>query len=258
MSQELINRIVTEDDMKTLEQAGIIPLNTPVAQLKVFAKVCTEHGLSPFKGEIHLVRYKTKDGDKYTVIVGIDGFRNKAAKTGHLAGTDSPKYNVRADGGYQTASDLIQAKQMPDTCTMTVWRLREGNRVPFSAEVVFNEFATRYQGQLTGKYATMPFQMIAKVAEAFALRKGFADEVSGLHIEEERGAFEDATLIETKVVPQKENLTPEHPKWESAVKGLMQGYTVAQIKTKYELSEANEAILLEVSAKFDADVQNPV
>ncbi len=40
----------------------------------------------------------------------------------------------------------------------------------------------------------MPFQMIAKVAEAFALRKGFSDETSGLSIEEELGAFTGETI----------------------------------------------------------------
>lgn len=37
----------------------------------------------------------------------------------------------------------------------------------------------------------MPFQMIAKVAEAFALRKGFSDKLKGLSIPEEQAAFED-------------------------------------------------------------------
>jgi len=36
--------------------------------------------------------------------------------------------------------------------------------------------------------------MIAKVAEAFALRKGFADEVSGLGIEEEQAAYADTQI----------------------------------------------------------------
>jgi phage recombination protein Bet len=254
MSQELAVRTITEDDMKTLEQAGVIPKDTPVAQLKVFAKTCSEHALSPFKGEIHLVRYKTKEGDKYTVIVGIDGFRNKAAKTKELAGTDAPKYNVRSDGSFETAGELIQAKRTPDTCLVTVYRIINGSRVSFSAEVVFNEFATRYQGQLTGKYASMPFQMIAKVAEAFALRKGFADEVSGLHIEEEQGAFEGATKVE--IIPRsgKEELTPNHSKWDAAKKSLLNGYSVADIKSKYELSVENEALLIENTT---TDVQNP-
>jgi hypothetical protein len=37
----------------------------------------------------------------------------------------------------------------------------------------------------------MPFQMIAKVAESFALRKAFNDKLTGLHIPEEMAAFND-------------------------------------------------------------------
>jgi phage recombination protein Bet len=199
MTQEIIrqgNFAVTEDDMKTLEQAGVIPMNTPVPQLKVFSRVCQEHGLSPFRKEIHLVKHSSKHGDRYVAIVGIDGFRRKAARTGQLAGTDQPRYNVRSDGQFETAGDLITAKRLPDTCTVTVWKIVHGVRVAFTAEVVFNEFAKRYNGQLIEKWLTMPFQMIAKVAEAFAIRKGFADEVSGLFIEEEQGAFEGSNTGE--------------------------------------------------------------
>jgi hypothetical protein len=72
-----------------------------------------------------------------------------------------------------------------------VYRLIGGQRCPFSHEAVFSEFNTGQQ-----KWQTMPFQMIAKVAEAFALRKAFPTKLGGLHIEEESGAFEDAQVIE--------------------------------------------------------------
>jgi hypothetical protein len=49
----------------------------------------------------------------------------------------------------------------------------------------------------------MPFNMIAKCARAKALKIAFSDELSGLHIEEEKAAFEDATIqaAETKPWP---------------------------------------------------------
>lgn len=192
MKQEIVAKAtITEDDMEVLAQAGVIPNNTPLPQLKVFARKCQEHGLSPFKGQIHLVRYRTKQGvDMYTTIVGIDGFRSKAARTKELAGTEPPRYNVKGDGTFETAAELIKQKRLPDTCTVTVWRIKDGLRVAFSAEAVFLEFAKVYQGELQEKWKLMPYQMISKVAEAFALRKGFADEVAGLAIEEEAAAYE--------------------------------------------------------------------
>lgn len=54
---------------------------------------------------------------------------------------------------------------------------------------------------------------------------------------------------------KKEELTPNHPKWDAAKKSLLNGYSVADIKSKYELSAENEALLIENTT---TDVQNPV
>lgn len=85
---------------------------------------------------------------------------------------------------------------MPDTCTVTVYAMINGIRCPFSATVVFAEY---YPAVATGrdnysKAATMPFNMIAKCARAKGLKMAFSDVLSGLHIEEEKAAFEDTTI----------------------------------------------------------------
>jgi phage recombination protein Bet len=175
------------DQIATLTQAGIIPAGTPPAQVSVFAETCRQHSLSPFKKEIYLVGY----AGKYSTIIGIDGLRVKAARTGQLAGCDAPRFNESADGSYMAAADLKGA--MPATCTVTVYRIVSGHRVPFTATVSFNEFCP-IKPLPSSKWITMPLQMIAKVAEAFALRKGFADEVSGLGIEEEQAAYTDTQI----------------------------------------------------------------
>jgi hypothetical protein len=43
--------------------------------------------------------------------------------------------------------------------------------------------------------------MIAKCARAKALKIAFSDELSGLHIDEEKAAFEDATIQAAEVKP---------------------------------------------------------
>ena len=48
----------------------------------------------------------------------------------------------------------------------------------------------------------MPFQMIGKVAEAFALRKGFSDRLTGLSIEEEAAAYEGTTIQAAETRPE--------------------------------------------------------
>lgn len=172
--------------LKELEAAGIIPQATPAAQLFIFAKICTDKKLSPFSKQIHLTRYNTREGMKYSIIVGIDGYRSLAARTGLHAGTDDAKFDVMPDGSYKTAAELTAAGKKPVSATVTVYKvLTSGAWASFSHTAVLSEF----QGQQ--KWQSMPFQMLAKVAEAFALRKAFPDELAGLSITEEEHAYAD-------------------------------------------------------------------
>lgn len=185
-------------DIEALTKASIIPSGTPDAQIKIFIETCKQHKLSPFKKEIYLVRY----GSQYAVIVGIDGFRQKAANTGQYAGIDDAKYDLDTNGSYKTANQLIKEKKLPNTCTVTVYRIVGGVRCPFTHTCVFKEFYPKVANGNGGysKAAQMPFQMIAKCAEAFALKKGFSDALAGLHIQEEKEAFEGVQEVETEAV----------------------------------------------------------
>jgi phage recombination protein Bet len=170
------------EDIKTLTQAGIIPNGTPAPQVSIFAAVCRELQLSPYSREIYLLPI----GGKFCPIVGINGLRRIAAKSGQFAGVDDVKYDVQPDGSYQTAAALIKEKKLPETATCTVYRIIAGMRVPFTATVAFREFDKK-----GGNWQSMPWQMIAKVAEAFAIRKGFSDYgTAGVFIEEEEHAIE--------------------------------------------------------------------
>lgn len=180
--------ILNAQQIKTLAEASIIPYDTPAAILRVFAAACAAHGLSPYKREIYLVKY----GTQYNTIVGIDGLRTKAARTGEFAGRDDAKFNLASSGKYQTAFEVREAGDIsPKTCTVTVYRMTGGQRCPFTKTVLFAEYCP---ANFTGKWKTMGFNMIEKCAEAAALRMAFADETSGLHIPEEQAAYEDNTL----------------------------------------------------------------
>ena len=180
---------LSHKDINDLAKAGIIPQGTPIEQVLIFARVCREHGLSPFTKEIYLVNY----GGKYTSQTGIDGFRRKASETGQHLGSDDPKFDVKGDGTYKTALDLKAENKQPQTCTVTVHRLIAGQKASFTHTAVFSEFSSG-----KNKWQSMPFQMIAKVAEAFALRKGFSDKLKGLSIPEEQVAYEDAQVLPTE------------------------------------------------------------
>lgn len=201
--KELSQVGVTPQQIETLAQAGVIPANTPPAQVEVFAESCRQHGLSPFKKEIYLVAYNSREGMKYHTIVGIDGLQQKAARTGRFAGIDEEQFNRDSNGNYKTAAELKAAKELPISCTVTVYAIIGGIRCPFTATVLFAEY---YPAVSSGKdnyskAATMPFNMIAKCARSKALKIAFSDELSGLHIEEEKAAFEDTTIQAAEVNP---------------------------------------------------------
>lgn len=204
MSKELIPAgQITPEQIKTLAQAGVIPHDTPAAIMEVFAVACRQHNLSPFKKEIYLVRYNTNQGAQYHNIVGIDGFRIKASRTGQHAGIDDPKYNFQANGRYETAAQVKVSGKLPVSCTVTVYRLISGQRCPFTATCIFDEYYPAVASGKAGfsKAATMPFNMIQKCAEAKALKMAFPDELAGLHIEEEEAAFEDVTIAAAEIKP---------------------------------------------------------
>ena len=202
---EVVKSGITPAQMETLAQAGVIPTGTPPAQVEVFAESCRQHGLSPFKKEIYLVAYNTKNGTQYHTIVGIDGLQQKAARTGRFAGVDMERFNEQSDGTYKTAAELKAAKELPISCTVTVWAIIGGIRCPFTATVLFAEYYPSVQAGRDNysKAAVMPFNMIAKCARAKALKMAFSDELSGLHIEEEKAAFEDTTIAAAEADPSK-------------------------------------------------------
>lgn len=180
---------INDNKIDLLVKAGVIPANVPLPILDIFGQVCQRHGLDPVKKEIFLIPYnvKTERGweQRFANIVGRDGLRIKAQRTGELAGVSAPSYD-------KPLREYLKG-ETPIYCTVTVKRLVKGTVCEFTATVVFSEFSSGKQ-----KWLTMPFHMIAKVAESHALRMGFGEETSGLNDETELAAFE-ATAENTNI-----------------------------------------------------------
>lgn len=210
MSAQIIPLQITPEQIQTLAKAGVIPHDTPPAILDVFAHSCRQHNLSPFKKEIYLIKYNSKQhGPQYHTVIGIDGFRAKASRTGQQAGCDDAKYDLQANGQYLTAAMVKASGKLPVSCTITVYRLIGGQRCPFTATCIFDEYypavaAAAAKGERGfSKADVMPFNMIQKCTEAKALKMAFSDELAGLYIEEEAAAFEDATITAAEIQPAK-------------------------------------------------------
>lgn len=138
-----------------------IARNATNDELQLFLYRSRMLGLDPLKpGQIHFIKYGTNPG---TVVIGIDGFRSKAARTGKLQGIK--RGVIRVDGKLEGAWAEVT---------------REGWTHPAREEVSFAEYTTD-----KNNWADMPETMIKKVAEAAALRMAFPDELSGLYAAEE-------------------------------------------------------------------------
>lgn len=198
LQENQLAKVITNDDLKILEQAGIIPKNTPVEQVAVFGKICQEKGLSPFTKQIYLLPFKSKSGEQwitqYATITGIDGYRTIAERTGRYAGNDDYIF----DEGKTEFQCRHEGRKTPTTATATVYKLISGQRVPHSATASWESY---FPGDSKGfNWKRMPFFMLGKCAEALAMRKAFPEALGNIYVEEERGSFE--------AIPQKPEQKP--------------------------------------------------
>jgi phage recombination protein Bet len=172
--------VISAEQIKTLEQAGIIPIGTPEAQIKVYAEICSMHQLSPFAGEVHLVKYRGKEGDKYSVIVGIHGMENRAESTGEWAGYGEPQFNYTSDGRFMTLTEVAQSGQPPVSCRIQAFRIKNGERIGTWAQVLWKEFAGN-----SPMWNQKGIHMIVKCVKAAAIRELFPRVTKGLWTQEE-------------------------------------------------------------------------
>jgi phage recombination protein Bet len=136
------------------------------AEMKLFFYDCTRRGVHPLDKLIHF----TKRAGKYTPITSIDFMRQRAQASGVFAGEEEPVYTFLPSGAV-------------DTCKYVVYRLVQGQRYSWTATARWDEY---YPGdQLGFMWKKMPSLMLAKCAEALALRKAFPAELQGLYVKEE-------------------------------------------------------------------------
>jgi phage recombination protein Bet len=156
-----------------LIRSQIAPQATP-DELSLFLHQCKRSGLDPFARQIYAIHRKSGGQAKMIIQVSIDGFRVIAERSGDYAGQDEPAYTYDKDGKLESAK-------------VTVYRFRGNNRYPAATAVAYwDEYCQRdYNGNPTNMWAKMPRVMLAKVAEALALRKAYPQDLSGLYTTEE-------------------------------------------------------------------------
>jgi phage recombination protein Bet len=163
-------------------------------EFALYMTVAQRTGLDPFRRQIHAFkRFDSMLGRKaMAIVVGIDGYRHCASRTGEDDGQRGPFW-CGADRQWR---DVWLDPEPPRAAKVFVYR--RGRRRPYSAVALWDSYV---QTEETGEPVTMwrkhgPGQL-AKCAEALALRKAFPAELSGTHTHDELGADAvDAPLAE--------------------------------------------------------------
>lgn len=173
----------TEAQAAALAQMGVE--EAPRGDQLVFLGQAQRTGLDPFARQLYMIGRKDRGTVKWTVQASIDGLRVVAQRSGSYRGQVGPQW-CGPDGQW---SDVWLHQGPPAAARVGV--LREGWAQPMYAVAHFAEYAATYTDRssnsttLTGQWRSKPSLMLAKCAEALALRKAFPHDLSGIYTSEE-------------------------------------------------------------------------
>lgn len=165
-------QVAQQYDAKQLEiMRRTVAAGTSPDDFLVFLEVCKHRNLNPFAREIYAI---VRSG-KMTIQVSIDGFRKLAERSGKYRGQVGPQF-CAADGAWK---DEWLKDEPPVAARVGV------KRADFDTPVWAVARYRAYVQEASPIWRKMPDLMLAKCAEALALRKAFPDEMSGLYTHEE-------------------------------------------------------------------------
>nr|DAO95930.1 MAG TPA: RecT protein [Caudoviricetes sp.] len=165
-------------DERQLAALQSLGMHGSPAELAILLHHCQRTGLDPWARQIHLITR----GGRATVQVSIDGMRLVADRvdrqTGGHHGYEETLW-CSPDGEWR---DVWLADEAPAAAKVTI--VRDGHRIPVVAHM--REYMPRARdGKPIGLWRTMPALMLAKCAEALALRRAYPQDLSGLYTSDE-------------------------------------------------------------------------
>jgi phage recombination protein Bet len=197
-------------------------------EFNLFVEVCKRVGLDPFRRQIYAVVYSKDNADKrkMSIITGIDGFRAVAARGGqYRPDEDEPAITYLDD-----LKDSVINPLGIEKAVVTCWKYGPDHQWhPLKGVAYWDEFAPlkekidyvptgekyadgnpKKEKRATGiftldptsKWKTMARVMIAKCAEAQAIRKGWPEDLSGVYAPEEMAKAEVEDKSASEVIEE--------------------------------------------------------
>jgi phage recombination protein Bet len=202
-------------------------------ELQLFMYQCARTGLDALARQIYAVKRwdSQQNREVMGVQVSIDGFRLVAERSGHYAGQLGPFW-CGEDGNWQ---DVWLSSKSPSAARVGV--LRDDFKEPCWGVARFDAYASKKKGgDLTLMWATKGDIMIAKCAEALALRKAFPQELSGLYTSDE---MEQATPAQDAAASNGKDkpVPPPVPKTDADILAGMRNWVDQQKDIIIELSD---------------------
>lgn len=168
----------------------------------------------------------------YALVTSIDYSRKVANRAG-LAGKDEPVFNE--DG----------------SCSVTVYKIVEGQRCPFTAKVFMEEYFKKGSNGKPSQWEMRPKAMLAKVAEMHALRMAFPEELSKAYVEEEKATSEPVKVIDFLAIEKKFS----EAKTEEELKAMYMELTTEEKNDKsvIEMAKVRKQKILDGDITYEAE-----